>query len=97
MKRKIYDTMLAWKQEDQGRSALLIDGARRVGKSYIAEAFGKAEYQSYILVDFNRASKDVLVQLDTMEDIVTSSSPVLNGIFSIYDIDITICKRIKTA
>ncbi len=64
MKRKIYDTMLAWKQEDQGRSALLIDGARRVGKSYIAEAFGKAEYKSYILVDFNRASKDVLDLFD---------------------------------
>ncbi len=38
---------------------MLLDGARRVGKSYIAEAFAKAEYKSYILVDFNRVSKDI--------------------------------------
>ena len=58
MRRKIYDTLLAWKKEG-GKTALLIDGARRVGKSYVAEEFAKAEYKSYILIDFNRASKDV--------------------------------------
>ena len=46
MKRKIYDRLLAWKQLDQGRSAVLIQGARRVGKSYIVEEFAKAEYKS---------------------------------------------------
>ena len=58
MKRKIYEEMLRWKQEN-GRTALLIDGARRVGKSYIAEEFARSEYRSYILVDFNRASSEI--------------------------------------
>ncbi|NBI64253.1 hypothetical protein D3Z38_14645 [Clostridiales bacterium] len=48
-----------WKRQSAGQTALLLDGARRVGKSYIAEAFAKAEYKSYILVDFNRVSKDI--------------------------------------
>ena len=56
MKRKIYEDLLRWKQEEAGRTALLIDGARRVGKSYIAETFAKAEYKSYLVVDFNRVS-----------------------------------------
>ena len=60
MKRKIYETLLNWKRTGAGKTALLIDGARRVGKSYIAEAFAKAEYRSYILVDFNNAAGDVL-------------------------------------
>lgn len=59
MKRKIYDTLDQWKKEDAGRTALLIDGARRVGKSFIVEEFAKAEYRSYILIDFNRASEEI--------------------------------------
>ncbi len=59
MKRKLYNKILEWKETDKGQTALLIDGARRVGKSYIAEAFAKAEYKSYILIDFNRASKEI--------------------------------------
>ena len=59
MKRKIYDRLLEWKQKDAGRSALLIDGARRVGKSYIAEEFAKREYKSYVLIDFSKADDDV--------------------------------------
>ena len=59
MKRKIYDTLVQWKREDAGRTALLIDGARRVGKSYIAEEFAKNEYRTYILIDFNRISKEI--------------------------------------
>ena len=59
MKRKIYDDILNWKQEWAGKTALLIDGARRVGKSYIAEKFAQTEYKSYILIDFNRASDDI--------------------------------------
>lgn len=51
--------MLKWKRESAGKTALLIDGARRVGKSYIAEVFAQAEYKSYILIDFNRVSTDV--------------------------------------
>lgn len=53
MKRKIYDQLLKWKHEHQGRTALLIEGARRIGKSYIVEEFARHEYKSYILVDFN--------------------------------------------
>lgn len=43
MKRKIYDRLLEWKERDKGSCAILIDGARRVGKSYIAEQFGRNE------------------------------------------------------
>ena len=59
MKRKIYDHLVEWKETNQGESALLIQGARRVGKSYIAEEFAKNEYKSYILIDFNKAGDDV--------------------------------------
>lgn len=54
MQRKIYQKLLDWKNKRKGSSALLIEGARRVGKSYIVEAFAKREYASYILVDFNK-------------------------------------------
>ena len=57
--RKIYQKMLDWKKESQGQTALLIKGARRVGKSTIAENFAKKEYKSYILIDFSIASKEV--------------------------------------
>ena len=60
LKRKIYDELVAWKSSSNGTTAMMIDGARRVGKSYIAEAFAKAEYKSYILIDFGRAPTDVL-------------------------------------
>lgn len=58
-KRKIYDRLLQWKEESQGRTALMIEGARRVGKSTVAETFGKNEYVSYILIDFSIASQTV--------------------------------------
>lgn len=64
MKRKIYERLLEWKQKDAGRTALLIDGARRVGKSYIAKEFAEKEYKSYILIDFNRAPKEVVALFD---------------------------------
>ena len=59
MRRKIYEVLLNWKKTDAGRCAVLIDGARRVGKSFIAEEFGKKEYKSYILIDFSRVGDDV--------------------------------------
>lgn len=52
MERKIYEDLLRWKREENGRVALLIEGARRIGKSYIVEEFARNEYKSYILVDF---------------------------------------------
>ncbi|MFI3213670.1 MAG: AAA family ATPase [Eubacteriales bacterium] len=57
-KRKIYDNMLEWKEQSNGTSALLIKGARRIGKSTIAEEFAKNEYESYILIDFSIAPKE---------------------------------------
>ncbi len=59
MKRKIYDKLIDWKKNDSRRTALLIDGARRVGKSYIAEEFAKSEYKSHLIIDFNRAGNDL--------------------------------------
>lgn len=58
-KRKIYSRLKEWKENSQGKSALLLEGARRIGKSTIVEEFGKKEYRSYILIDFNEASKEI--------------------------------------
>lgn len=68
-KRKLYDKMLDWKQSSQGRSALLIQGARRVGKSTIAEQFAKNEYESHILIDFSKCSKDIRNIFDDISDL----------------------------
>ena len=51
IKRKIYSKLLKWKQETNGSKALLIEGARRIGKSTVAEEFGRNEYKSYVLID----------------------------------------------
>lgn len=68
MKRKIYDKLIEWKSRN-GESALLIKGARRVGKSYITEEFAKKEYKSYIKIDFNDISDDTLnLILDNLHD-----------------------------
>lgn len=58
-KRKIYSKFIAWKEESQGKKALLVEGARRIGKSTVVEEFAKNEYKSYILIDFARAPDDV--------------------------------------
>lgn len=59
-KRKLYDRLLEWKQNQNGKTAILIEGARRVGKSTLVEQFAKKEYESYILIDFNKVSSDVV-------------------------------------
>lgn len=70
MRRKIYDKMLQWKLEKNGTTALLIEGARRIGKSWIAEEFARNEYESYILIDFSVAPKRVKDWFDEyLEDI----------------------------
>ena len=68
MKRKIYQTLLKWKKERRGEVALLIEGARRIGKSHIVEAFGRDEYDSYILVDFSKVSPQVMEFFDLYLD-----------------------------
>lgn len=60
MRRKIYDQLLEWKEKRSQKEALLIDGARRVGKSWIVEEFARKEYRSYILIDFSEASDTML-------------------------------------
>ena len=72
MKRKIYDKLLQWKNEKDGTTALMIEGARRIGKSYIAERFAEKEYESYILIDFSKAPARVRGWFDEyLEDIDT--------------------------
>ena len=60
MERKIYKKLKEWKERSKGTSALLIDGARRVGKSYIAQEFAKNEYKSFILIDFSYPNPEVI-------------------------------------
>ena len=69
IKRKIYSRLLKWKEETQGTKALLIEGARRVGKSTTVEEFGRKEYRSYILIDFNKASKAVRDSFEDMNNL----------------------------
>ena len=68
-KRKLYQKMLDWKKEFDGRTALLIKGARRVGKSTLVEEFAKNEYESYILIDFSIASKELKGLFDDLSDL----------------------------
>lgn len=58
-KRKIYDKFLAWKQDANGKKALLVEGARRIGKSTVVEEFANNEYKSYLLIDFAKATETV--------------------------------------
>ncbi len=60
MKRKIYQKLLDWKQNRKGDVAFLIEGARRIGKSYIVEEFARREYDSYLLVDFSKVNPQVI-------------------------------------
>ena len=68
-RRKIYDRLVEWKRESQGKTALLIEGARRIGKSTVAEEFAKNEYKNYILIDFSMASKDVKELFEDVSDL----------------------------
>lgn len=63
-KRKIYNKLLDWKKNDDGETAILIEGARRIGKSTIAEEFGRNEYKSMIVIDFNKVSTVVVDAFD---------------------------------
>ena len=65
-KRKVYEELLKWKKEWDGKYSCLLEGARRVGKTTIAEEFARNEYESYILIDFSNVSKELL---DVFDDI----------------------------
>ena len=69
MNRKFYNVLLDWKEKRADKYAVLIDGARRVGKSWIAEEFGKREYEKYMQIDFSKASpalKHILLKICTI-------------------------------
>lgn len=69
IKRKIYNKIIEWKNQTKGTKALLIEGARRIGKSTVAEEIGKNEYDSYIIIDFNKASKKVKEAFDNLNNL----------------------------
>ena len=75
-RRKIYDRLLEWKRQADGSTALLIEGARRVGKSSIVEEFAKREYETYILIDFNRPKEGVV-------DAIVNRPDDLDGFFNL--------------
>ena len=68
-KRKIYDKLKEWKNDSNGKSALLIEGARRIGKSTVVEQFAKNEYESYILIDFSDVDSKILKLFDEIHDL----------------------------
>lgn len=68
-KRKLYDDMLRWKNVDKGATALLIEGARRVGKSTLVKDFAQNEYESYILLDFSKVSKEIKALFEDISDL----------------------------
>ena len=82
MKRKMFDYLVQWKKRTNGTSALLVQGARRVGKSYIVEEFAKSAYKSYILIDFNKADdavRDIFIHdLDNMDMLFQKLSTLYN-------------------
>lgn len=68
-KRKIYNELVEWKTHSNGSNALLVEGARRIGKSTVAEEFARNEYRSYILIDFSEASSGVRALFDDVSDL----------------------------
>ncbi len=68
-KRKMYDRLLEWKKRDEGKTAVLVQGARRIGKSTIVEEFAKKEYESYILIDFSKCPKEVKELFEDISDL----------------------------
>lgn len=73
-RRKIYDKISEWKEKYNGKYALLIEGARRVGKTAVVKQFAENEYKSYILVDFSKVDKEV-------KDLFTHHAGDLNRFF----------------
>ena len=83
MKRKIYNDLIRWKREEQGRCALLIDGARRVGKSYIVREFSKNEYLSSLIIDFSSASSAVK---QLFSDYIDDLDTLFSNLMAIYNV-----------
>ena len=85
MKRKIYNELLEWKRISNGKSAVMIDGARRVGKSWIAEEFAKNEYEAYLILDFSKVTTKIRRFFNEyMEDL----DVFFMHLFSVYRVDL---------
>ncbi len=82
MKRKFYDRMLKWKEQSNGRSALMIEGARRVGKSYLAEEFARNEYETYILIDFLKENEDFKAHFNELRSDLDSLFTFIQAYFN---------------
>lgn len=82
MKRKFYDRMLKWKEQSNGRSVLMIEGARRVGKSYLAEAFARNEYETYILIDFLKENEDFKAHFNELRSDLDSLFTFIQAYFN---------------
>ena len=67
--RKIYTRLLQWKEQSRGKSALLIEGARRIGKSTVVKTFAKNEYESFILIDFTKCPQEVKNLFNDVSDL----------------------------
>ena len=83
LRRKAYDKLLEWKTKSDGSSALLVEGARRVGKSYLVENFARNEYDSYILINFSNPRNDVI---DTFEKDFDDLDLFFNKLSAIYNV-----------
>ena len=82
-RRKIYDQFLDWKKNASGEKALMVEGARRIGKSTIVEEFGKREYRSYLLIDFNDASDTVRTAFERYLNDLDSFFMILSTEYSV--------------
>ncbi len=106
MKRKIYNELKKWKESSNGKTAILIDGARRVGKSYIAEMFARENYKSYILIDFSKVPQEIKDLFDNYLDNLEYLFTYLSGYFGtklyereslfIFD-EVQFCPRARAA
>lgn len=106
MKRKIYDELIKWKETSNGKTAILVDGARRVGKSYIVEMFAKENYKSYILIDFSKVSEEIKELFNNYLDNLDYLFTYLSGYFGVklYERDtififdeVQFCPRARSA
>ena len=104
-KRKIYSKLLKWKTESNGSSALLIEGARRIGKTTIVKEFGEKEYDKHLIIDFSVVSEDfknIFNNLVSIDDFFTNiflslRIPVLpSGSLIIFD-EIQFCPKARQA
>ena len=69
LKRKVYDKLLEWKNQSNGKTSLLVEGARRIGKSTIVKKFGEEQYDSYVLIDFSKAYKTIKDNFDNLDNL----------------------------